>query len=165
MRPSQTAPAPAQPGEIPHYDKSVQVRRLLERACHSHPLFNGLRTGSAAREQLISAFYPIDFEHRQVVIRQGDIGDWFAIVECGSFAAERVKKAKVQQWDKSEDDSDDDDIEMMDAKSRNSYGDATAIEKMYGPGESFGELALLCRPLRLSLNCVCTPAPCRKSIP
>ncbi len=74
---------------VPEHHKSKEVHALLSVATNDSPLFAGLSAGGKTRAQLIGAFFSIDVEQGQEMLRQGQIPDWFAVIESGSFSVSR----------------------------------------------------------------------------
>lgn len=106
-----------QDASIPVILKPADVRSLIEQACTNHPLFAGLSPGQLL--QLVGAFYAQQFQAGQVVIRKGDMGDWFAAVETGKYGAF-----------------------LLEAEQATAAAASEAVAN-YHKGDTFGELALL----------------------
>ena len=67
--------------EPPHFPKTDKQRKFLRKVLKSNFLFNGLNDEET--EQLLSAMQEEHAEQGDLVIVQGDIGDFFYIVEKG----------------------------------------------------------------------------------
>ena len=75
------------PAALPIYTKPPEVRAFLRKACERSPLFSGLPVDSRAFDSLIDAFREQHCKAGEVMIRKGEVGDWFAVVDKGRFLA------------------------------------------------------------------------------
>lgn len=112
--------------------KSDGVRKLLMGAIKKNPLFKGCADENL--QEFVDVFTPKKFTDGSTVIKQGDVGDVFYVVESGALDV----YIKVGQGkDKTE----------------------TQVGVPYGPGAGFGELALIynsprAATIRTSDDCV-----------
>lgn len=112
--------------------KSDGVRKLLTSAIKKNPLFKGCADENL--QEFVDVFTPRKFTNGSTVIKQGDQGDVFYVVESGSLD---IYINVGQGKDKTE----------------------TQVGVPYGPGAGFGELALIynsprAATIRTSDDCV-----------
>ncbi|OQR92581.1 Mitochondrial Carrier (MC) Family [Achlya hypogyna] len=97
----------------PVAQKSLSERQFLLNALGAHPLFADLN--AQAHAAAVRQCFPLHFPKGTTIIQQGDCGDYVYVIEKGSCALTRTKKGC----------------------------DQTLLDRIVGPGDSFGEAALL----------------------
>lgn len=97
--------------EPPIYEKTAAQEETIRERMAGNFMFDSLDPRD--REQLVKAFRQVTAAASDVIIRQGDDGDQFYLIEEGRLTCTKEHDGKI------------------------------AALKQYGPGETFGELALL----------------------
>ncbi|TIB39787.1 hypothetical protein E3P86_00979 [Wallemia ichthyophaga] len=116
-----------------HIPKSPDQKARLQKALAKNFLFKNLH--DEQYDDVLNAMKEVPVPHGKWIIEQGDDGDYFYVVEKGAFSAyirEKVDSEKVEQ-------------RQGDVTPPQSCPDGYLLKKVldYGPGGSFGELALM----------------------
>jgi len=120
--------------EKPIYEKGEQLRALLRKAVAESLLFKSCTDEDL--DDYVNAFKPENYQAGDIIIKQGDEGDVFYIVETGETQVYIKNESKITK-SAEEKESDEEEEREEDAES-----DQLLVNTL-GPGASFGELALL----------------------
>lgn len=118
----------AQRPELPTYPKSPQQLARIRLSIANNFLFRNLDDDQSS--DVLSAMKEVRVGQGEVVIRQGDVGDYFYVVEEGQLEVFKSKDAEG-------------------SAANGGLGDKVATT---GPGMSFGELALMYKYVCLLLD-------------
>jgi len=127
--------------EKPVYEKGEQLRALLRKAVSESLLFKACTDQDL--DDYVNAFKPENFQAGDVIIKQGDDGDVFYIVETGETQVYITDSTKITK-SVEEKNSDDEDEEKQGGGGGDDEEESDQLlVNTLGPGASFGELALL----------------------
>ncbi|KAL7996105.1 putative mitochondrial carrier domain protein [Plasmopara halstedii] len=97
----------------PSSQQSMEERRFLLKALKDHPLFTEL--DDRAKAHAVRKFFPLKVRAGTTILRQGDPGDYFYVVESGRCEVTRCKPKATKPF----------------------------VDRVIGRGASFGEASLL----------------------